>query len=176
MARPEKEAVVQDIKERIEGNQIAIVSQYIGITAEQATALRKSLRENDVSYTVFKNTLAKRALDDLGLGDAASFMEGPTAWAFSKDPVTPAKLLKEFGKTNPKVTMTGGILEGKVVTVDQLKALADLPSRDVLLAQVVGTIAAPLRNFVGTLSAVPRNLVNVLDQIKKQKEEGGAAA
>lgn len=167
---------VAELKEKIQGCQIAILSKYIGINAAQATSLRKKLRDSKVEYKVFKNTLAKRVLDELELSDAATYMDGPTAWAFSSDPVAPAKVLKDFSKEVPLVEMTGGILEGKVVSKDQLDALASLPPRDVLLGQVVGTIAAPLRNFVSTLNALPTNLVNVLDQIKKQKEEGGAAA
>lgn len=167
--------VVQEIREKIENNQIAIMTKYVGINVEAVTALRRQLREAGVDYKVYKNTLAKRALDELGLVDAADFMEGPTAWAFCEDPVTPAKVLKDFGKQSKFVVMGGGVLEGKVVTAEQMQALADLPSRDQLLAQVVGTIAAPLRNLVGTLNAVPRNLVNVLDQVRKQKEEADAA-
>jgi len=141
------------------------------------TQLRKQLREAGVEYKVYKNTLAKRALDEIGAGAAADMMNGPTAWAFCADPVMPAKLLKEFGQTAKMVTMSGGVLEGKVIDASQVMALADLPSREQLLAQVVGTIAAPLRNLVGTLNALPRNLVNVLDQVreKKEKEEASAA-
>ena len=176
MAKPYKIEQVAEIKERIEGNQIAIATKYIGINAEQATDLRAKMREADVQFKVYKNTLAKRALDEMELSDAAEFLDGPTAWAFCADPVAPAKILADFGKLVPLVAMNGGILEGKVVSMDQLKALASLPPRDVLLAQLVGTIAAPLRNFVGTLNALPTNLVRVLDQIKKQKEETGEAA
>ncbi len=176
MAKQEKIDAVSELKERIEGSQIVVLSKYIGINADQATDLRRKLRDSSVEFKVFKNTLAKRALDELELSDASPFMDGPTAWAFSNDPVAPAKVLKDFGKDAPMVEMTGGILEGKVVSKDQLNALASLPSREVLLSQVVGTIAAPLRNFVSTLNALPTNLVNALDQIKKQKEESGAAA
>jgi large subunit ribosomal protein L10 len=171
----EKEQAVAELKERIEASQIAILTNYKGINAEQATGLRRQLRDSGVTFKVYKNTLALRVLDELELKDAAQYMDGPTAWAFSEDPVAPAKVLKEFAKGAEMVSMAGGILDGKVVGPDQLKALADLPSREQLLAQVVGTIAMPLRNMVGVLSAVPRNLVNVLDQIKKQKE-GEAAA
>lgn len=171
MARPDKEAAVAELKERIENSQIAVVSKYIGMNAEQANDLRKLLRAENVEYKVYKNTLARRALMDLGLEDVAEFMDGPTAWAFSPDPVAAPKLLKNFAKDVPVVEMSGGILDGKVVTTDMLKSLADLPSREVLLAQLVGTMAAPLRNFVGVMSAVPRNLVGVLNAVQKQKEE-----
>lgn len=169
MAKQEKIDAVGEIKERIEASQIVVMTKYIGMNAAQATQLRAKLRAASVKFKVYKNTLAKRALDELNLSDAAQFLDGPIAWAFSDDPVTPAKVLADFGKEVPVVQMSGGILEGNVVTLEQLKALADLPPRDALLAQVVGTIAAPLRNFVGVLNAVPRNLVNVLDQIRKQK-------
>jgi large subunit ribosomal protein L10 len=176
MKKAEKEASVQSFREELDGAQIAIVTQYQGITVEQVTRLRTRLREKGVTFRVYKNTLAKRALDERGLGAVAKFMEGPTAWAFCKDPVAPAKVLKEFSKEVGKVAMRGGILDGKAVTGAQLKALAELPSREVLLSQLVGTFAAPIRKFLGTLEAVPRNFVNVLDQVKKQKEEQGGAA
>lgn len=176
MAKAEKIEAVAEIKERIQESQIAILTKYIGMNAGQATELRAKLREGDVRFKVFKNTLAKRALDELDLSDASKFLDGPIAWAFSDDPVAPAKLLAEFGKEVPVVQMNGGILEGKIVSLEQLKALAELPPQEVLLAQVVGTIAAPLRNLVGVLNALPRNLVNVLDQVRKQKEERGETA
>ncbi len=176
LLRPEKVAVVDELKQQIEDSSIAIATQYVGINVEDVTELRKKLRESDVTFKVYKNTLVKRALDDLGLSDAVQFMDGPTAWAFCKDPVIPAKVIKDFAKGVKVLQMNGGILDGKVVDKDAIDALASLPPRDMLIAQVVGTIAAPLRNLVGTLSAVPRNFVNVLDQIRKQKEEGAAAA
>ncbi len=176
MPRPEKAATIAEIKDRIGNSEIAVLTQYMGINVEQITELRRKLRESDVEFKVYKNTLAKRALDELDLGGAAAFLDGPTAWAFSKDPVAPAKVLKEFSLGVKFISMAGGILDGKVVSQAQLEALAVLPGREQLLAQVVGTIAAPLRNFVGVLSAVPRNFVNVLDQIKKKKEEGAAGA
>lgn len=152
------------------------MTKYVGINAAQVTELRRRLREQKVDLKVYKNTLAKRVLDELGLGDAAKYMDGPTAWAFSQDPVAPSKIFRDFGKDVPKVEVNGGILTGKVLSKAQMEALAELPSREVLLGQVVGTIAAPLRNLVGVVNALPRNLVNVIDQIRKQKEEGGAAA
>lgn len=176
MAKPEKIASVAEIKERIESNEIAIASTYVGINVSLVTELRKSLRDAGVEYKVYKNTLARRALRELDLESAADCMEGPMAWAFSSDPVAPAKILKEFAKKSKKVTMVGGVLGGKAVTAEQLTALASLPSREQLLGQVVGTIAAPLSNLVGVLNAMPRNLVNVIDQIQKQKAAEGDAA
>ena len=176
MARPEKVKTVAELKDRIQNNAVAIATQYMGINVEQVTELRNRLRSENIEFKVYKNTLVRRALDELELEEAAAFLDGPTAWAFSHDPLAPAKVLKGFGKEVPFVAMRGGILEGRVVSKEQLEALADLPPREQLLAQVVGTIAAPLRNFVGTLNALPRNLVNVLDQIRKKQEEEAAAA
>lgn len=172
----EKVAVIAEFREKVESNAVAVITQYIGINVKDVTDLRKKLRDEGVDLKVYKNTLAKLALNELELGDVADLMEGPTAWAFCKDPVTPARVLKDFSKTVKFVSMRGGVLEGKLVTEAELNVLASLPSRDALLAQVVGTIAAPLRNLVGALNAVPRNLVGVLDAIRKQKEEEGAAA
>ena len=175
MARPEKIAAVSEMKERLEACEIAIATQYVGINVEKVTELRRQLRAAGVEFKVYKNTLARRALNELDLDGAAQYMTGPTAWAFSKDPVAPAKILKDFARKSPKVIMMGGILNGKPVSGEQLKALASLPSREQLLAQVVGTIAAPLRDFVGVLNAVPRNLVGVIDAIAKKKAEESAA-
>jgi len=178
LPKPEKIEVVGELKERIQGSTVAIATQYKGINVEQATDLRRKLRAESVVLKVYKNTLVKRALDELELGEAAAFLDGPTAWAFCEDPVTPARVLKEFAKGVKAIVLNGGILEGKVVSQAQIQALAALPPRDVLLAQVVGTVAAPLRNLVGTLQAVPRNFVSVLDEIRKKKEqeEGATAA
>lgn len=175
MANEEKEAIVAEIKDLIQNNALAIMSKYKGITVEDVTTLRVKLRGENVTYKVFKNTLAKRALAELDLEDAAQYFDGPTAWAFSEDPVAPAKILKDFSKDVKNIEMVGGVLDGNVVGMDQLNKLADLPSRDQLLAQVVGTIAAPLRDLVGTLQAVPRNMVGVLDAIRRKKEEEEAA-
>lgn len=167
---------VAEFKEKLARSGIAIASQYVGINVAKVTELRKNLREAGIDFKVYKNTLARIALRDMGLEEAADCMTGPTAWAFSKDPVAPAKMLKQAGKELPFVVMTGGVLDGKAVTGAQLIALADLPPREQLLAMVAGTIAAPISNLLGVLNAVPRGLVNVLDQVRKQKEEGAQAA
>ena len=175
MQKTQKSDSVAEFKEKFLGAQIAIATNFIGVNAAQATDVRKRLRDSDVQFKVYKNTLARRALDELGMSDAIQFLDGPTAWAFSSDPVTPAKILKEANKDIPIVEMRGGMLEGQVVSKAQLESLASLPPREVLLAQVVGTMAMPLRNFVSVMAAPARNFVNVIDQIRKQKEEGQAA-
>jgi large subunit ribosomal protein L10 len=176
LPKPKKIEAIEELRGRIQGAQVVVLSKYIGINAEQVTRLRRQLREARVDYKVFKNTLAKRVLDELEFSAAVRFMDGPTAWAFSSDPVAPSKILRDFSKEVPAVVMTGGILDGRVVTKAQLEALADLPPKEVILAQVLGTMSAPIRNAVSAIAAVPRNLVNVLDQIRKQKEQGASAA
>ena len=174
MARPEKEAAIKELKSNIENSSVAIMTQYQGITVAEVTELRTKLRAENVTFKVFKNNLAKRALDELDLSEASEFMSGPTVWAFCEDPVTPARILKQFSKEVEVLSMRGGILDGKPVDAATLDSLADLPSREQLLAQVVGTIAMPLRNLVGALSAVPRNMVNVVDAIRRKQEEAAA--
>ncbi len=175
MPKPEKIEAVAELKERLQSHTVAIATQYKGVTVEQVTELRRRLRAEGVEFKVYKNTLVLRALEELGIKGGAGLMEGPTAWAFSKDPVVPAKILRDFAKDVKVVAMNGGILEGRVISKAQAEALASLPPREVILAMVVGTIAAPLRNLLGVLNAVPRNLVNVLDQIRKQQEQAAAA-
>ncbi len=175
LIKQEKVDSVAELKQRIQESQIVVLTKYVGLNAGQSTKLRKQLRDSRVEFKVYKNTLAKRALDELNLGDAAKFMEGPTAWAFSNDPVAPPKILKEFAKEAAMVSMSGGILNGKTLNQKQLESLAGLPPREVLLGQLVGTLAAPLRNLAVVLNALPRNLANVLDQVRKQKEETTAA-
>ena len=175
MPKPKKVESVAEMKDRLQSHVVAIATQYQGVNVEQVTALRRKMRAQQIEFKVYKNTLAKLALDELGLSEAAKFIEGPTAWAFAQDPTAPAKLLKDFAKDVKAIIMNGGVLEGRVISKAQVEALASLPGREVLLSMVVGTIAAPLRNLAGALNALPRNLVNVLDQIRKSKEEAAAA-
>ncbi len=176
LPKPEKLEAVAELKERIQNARLVVMTKYVGINAGQATELRRRLRDQDVELKVYKNTLAQRVLDELGLADAGRYMDGPTAWAFSTDPVAPAKVFRDFAKDVPAVGMNGGILTGKLVGPAELERLADLPPREVLLGQVAGTLAAPMQNLAQVLNALPRNLANALDQVRRQKEEGGAAA
>lgn len=176
MATPEKEAAITELKGNIEASTVAIMAKYQGITVEQVTELRSQMRGQNVTFKVFKNTLAKRALDELDLGDASQYMDGPTVWAFSDDPVAPAKILKDFGKGVDAISMVGGVLEGEVVNQDKLQALADLPSREQLLAQIAGLFAAPMSNMAALFNALPQNMVGLIDALKEKKEQEGEAA
>ena len=175
MATEAKISAVAEIKERLEQHSFVMLTKYIGINAEEVVELRSKLRDNNVEYKVYKNTLGKRALDELGFSELAEHFDGPTAWAFCDEPVGPTKVFKEFSKEVEHVEMTAGLLDGQIVDKDQLNQLASLPSREQLIAQVVGVLAAPLQNTLGVFNAIPRDFVSVVDQIRKQKEEQDAA-
>jgi large subunit ribosomal protein L10 len=166
---------MDEFRSRLQSHMLIIAAQYQGITVEQVTELRRKLREQNIEFKVYKNTLVRRVLDELGLSAADAFISGPTAWAFSNDAVAPSKIFKEISKEVKALVMNGGIFEGRAISKQQVASLATMPPREVLLAQVAGTMVAPLRNFLGVLNALPRSLVNVLDQIRKQKEEAAAA-
>lgn len=171
MARPEKVAMVQEIQDRISQSQGAVLTDYRGLNAEQMTALRKELREAGVDFRVLKNTLTILAVEELELNDLIPILNGPTAIAFGyDDPVAPAKILSEFAKKNKMLEIKGGILEGKVLDVDGVKNLADLPSREVLLSMVVRGMQAPITGMVYALQGNISNLVYALDAVRQQKE------
>ena len=107
MARPEKEAAIEELKENISSHSIAILTKYQGINVADVTELRKQLREEKVTFKVYQNNLARRALDELDLSEVSSYLDGPTVWAFSEDPVAPAKILKDFGKDVQFIQMQG---------------------------------------------------------------------
>ena len=167
MPTQKKTEAVDEFRSRLQGHKLTIAAQYQGITVEQVTQLRRKLRDQKIEFKVYKNTLVRRVLDELGLGGAEAFISGPTAWAFSNDLAAPSKIFKEVSKEVKALVMNGGIIEGAVISKQQVESLATLPSREALLGQVAGTMAAPLRNFLGVLNALPRNLVNVLDQVRK---------
>ncbi len=157
--RPEKVAVVDEVRQRLEAADASVVTEYRGLSVTELADLRRSLAAAGGDYKVFKNTLVRRAV----AGGAHELLEpllsGPTAIAFVHGDVSAvAKALRDFSRTNPALVVKGGLLDGSLLSSGDLGALADLPARDVLLAQVAGTIAAPLRQLAGLLQALPRNL------------------
>lgn len=171
MVKPYKEQAVAEIKERLENSKGIVITDYRGLNVAEATELRKKLREAGVDYKVLKNTLTWIAAQQIGLNDLEDYLKGPTAIAFNeKDPVTPAKILIDFAKDHKALEIKGGVVEGKVVDAKQVKDLADLPSREVLIAQVLAGMQAPIAGFVTVLNGLPRNLVYALDQIRQKKE------
>lgn len=168
--RKEKEAIVEMLRNKLRDAQVVILTDYRGLNVAAMNKLRKKMREANSEFKVVKNTLAKRAAGELGLEGLDPYLEGPTALATSAtDPVAPAKVLKEIAKEHKELEIKAGVLEGKVVDVAAIKALADLPPRETLLAQVVGGMQAPLYGFAGVLQGLLRNFVYALEAIRKQK-------
>lgn len=169
--RPEKELVVGDIRERIEKAQVMVLTNYRGLNVAQVTKLRKKLREAGVEFRVLKNTLTRIAAHQTGLTGLDQYLEGPTAIAFGyTDPVAPAKALSDFAKDNKQLEIKAGLLAGKVIDPVGVKALADLPPREVLLARVLGGMQTPLVGFASVLQAPIRGFVYGLESLRKKRE------
>ncbi|HHV06783.1 MAG TPA: 50S ribosomal protein L10 [Firmicutes bacterium] len=171
MARPEKEAVVAELKDKFGRAQAVVLTDYRGLTVAEVTELRKRLREAGLEYKVVKNTLTRLAVNELVGEDLDPYLVGPTALAFSyEDPVAPAKILTEFAKSAKALQIKGALLEDEVIDSDAVKALADLPPYDILVAQLLGVLQAPVRGLVTVLGGPQRKLVYALDAIREKKE------
>ncbi|MBS3976351.1 MAG: 50S ribosomal protein L10 [Syntrophomonadaceae bacterium] len=174
--RQKKELAVAELRQQLRESTAAVLTDYRGLNVKAITNLRVELRQVGIEYKVVKNTLTQLAAEELGLKGLDPYLEGPTAIAFGKkDPVAPAKILLNFAKTNKQLQIKAGLLQGRVIDSDGVKALADLPSREELLAKVVGGMKAPMYGLVNVLSAPMRNLVCVLEAVRKQKEEQAAS-
>ncbi len=150
-----KQAVVADLTERLKSSIVGVVVSYKGINVEDDTKLRKELRENNVKYTVVKNTLLKRATSEVGLSDMDSVLEGTTALATSDDDYTAAaRILNNFAKKNNYFEIKSGFMDGAVVDVATIQNLANLPTREVLLANVLGAFQAPIASFARAIQAI----------------------
>lgn len=172
MNRSEKEAVVKSISDRLSRAQALVLTDFSGLKVDQMTELRDKLREQGLDYLVAKNTLLKLAGQGTDAQELTEDLAGPNGLGFSyDDPVALAKVLTEFAKANPKLQIKGGMLEGQLIDAASLAELAKLPSREVLLAQLLGVMNGVARNFVSVLAAVPRGLVTALKQIEEQKAE-----
>lgn len=166
----EKQKVVDEIKLKFQGSKGVVLADFRGMTVAQATSLRVELRQAGVEYRVLKNTMVRRAADEIGLQGLQTYLEGPTAVAFSADPVAPAKILTEFSKKNKTLTIKAGVLEGNVIGPEKIKDLANLPSREVLLSQVLAGMQGPIQGMVNVLQGPIRKLVYALEEVRKLKE------
>src|SRR5882724_4240531 len=176
MARPEKVATVEEIREKLVGARAAVLTEYRGLKVSELAALRASLRAADAEYKVYKNTLARRAAEEAGLSDLISLLEGPTAITFVKgDAVTVAKALRDYSKTNANLVVKGGILGTRVIASDDVIALADIQPREVLLARIAGGFQAPLVKAAGLFQAFTRNMAYGLKALIDQRVAGGEA-
>ncbi|NLT54445.1 MAG: 50S ribosomal protein L10 [Actinomycetales bacterium] len=177
MARPDKAAAVAEIAERFRGSNAAVLTEYRGLTVAQLTQLRRSIGSH-ATYAVVKNTLTKIAASQAGITAFDDQLTGPSAIAFvTGDPVETAKGLRDFARANPALVIKGGILDGKTLTSDDVKKLADLESREVLLAKMAGAMKASLNNAAYLFAAPLAQAARVIDALRQKKEEptGGAA-
>jgi large subunit ribosomal protein L10 len=179
--RAEKVAVVTEVRERFDRAGAAILTEYRGLSVKEIATLRRSLSAVGSEYKVYKNTLVRFAAHDLGLSDLDALLTGPTAIAFVNpavdgrggDAAEVAKALRDYARGNPKLVVKGGVLGNRVMSAEDTNALADLPSREVLLARFAGALAAPLQQFAGLLQALPRNFAYGLKALIEQIEASG---
>lgn len=172
MARTEKATAIDELREGLGTARSAVLTDFRGLSVAEITELRTLCRKSAVKYQVVKNTLAKIAVKDTGLEGLAAYLDGPTAIAISReDPMAPSRVLTAWGKTRPTFAIKGGVVEGRVVGPAEITALANLPPREVLLAQVAGAFNAPIQSLVNVLAGPIRVLASVLDQVRHQKEK-----
>lgn len=156
----EKQAIVAALTEKLQGSVAGVIVDYSGITVAEDTEMRRKLRENNVDYSVVKNTLLRFAINNSGLSELDSLLNGTTSLAVSvDDPVAPAKIIKEYAdKLNGRFEIKGGFMDGKVISLDEVNALASIPALPVLQAQVLGTMLAPITSFAVVIKAIAEKL------------------
>ncbi|MDQ2086689.1 50S ribosomal protein L10 [Herbivorax sp. ANBcel31] len=168
----QKKEAVKKLSEEIKEAKTIVFADYRGVSVEQDTEMRSALRKSDVEYKVVKNNLVRFAMGENGLSELEPHLKGPTAMAISmEDPVAPAKILAEYAKKNKKVQFKAGIVEGKICNAEDLKAIADLPSKEELIAKAIGGMNAPLNGFVNVLNANIKGLAVALNAIVEKKEK-----
>ena len=166
----QKQAYVEQLTEKLDKAVAGVVVDYKGITVADDTVLRRKLREAGVDYAVVKNTMLRRAVDKLGMEGLDNVLEGSTALAISdSDHVAAAKILCEYAETNKNFQVKAGFVEGKTIGVDEVKELAKMPPKEVLVAKVLGGLNAPISGFVGVLHANLRGLVCALNAIAEKQ-------
>ncbi|MBE7024038.1 MAG: 50S ribosomal protein L10 [Ruminococcaceae bacterium] len=153
------EAIVASLAERMQAAQAGVIADYRGLTVAQDTELRAKLREAGVEYTVVKNTLTNLAAEKVGLEALEPVLHGPTALATSStDVVAPAKVLVDFAKTNEQLEIKGGFVEGKVISVDEVKVYASIPNKETLISKMMGSLQSPIASLVRTLDAIAKDM------------------
>jgi large subunit ribosomal protein L10 len=168
--KPEKKQAVAALLERAKLDKSAVITGYTGLTVEEVTQLRAQLFHAKVEYHVVKNNLARIALNQANITVLDDLLTGPTAIALAmEDAVAPARVLSKFAKDHEKLSLRGGWMEGKKITVQDIKAMANLPSREVLLAKMLGSMKSPVSGIVQVLAGPARKLVYALDAIAKAK-------
>ncbi|NHC63240.1 50S ribosomal protein L10 [Paenalcaligenes suwonensis] len=168
--REEKAVVIEDVAAQVAQAQSIIIAEYRGLDVASVTVLRKKARESGVYLRVLKNTLVRRALVDTSFQDLSTQLVGPLMYAISADPVAAAKVMSDFAKSNDALVIKGGAMPNSLLDVNGVKALATMPSRDELLAKLLGTMQAPVTQFVRTLNEVPTKFARALAAVRDQKE------
>lgn len=169
--RPEKVAKVAELKELFVNSKCVILVDFCGLTVAQDTVLRRKMREAGVYYNVVKNTLVRIAAQEAGIEGLEPSLEKNTAIAVApEDPVAVAKIICDFAKENKELKVKVGVLDGKVITAEEIKALAALPPKEVLIAKMLGSMNSPITGFVNVLQGTIRNVVYALDAVRKAKE------
>jgi len=176
MARPEKVAVVEEIRTKLDEADAAVLTEYRGLSVHELADLRASLRPTGTQYKVFKNTLARRAIEGRGLDEITDLFEGPVAIAFVHgDAAAAAKALREFGRNHEALVLKGGLLGERVISPNEIEALAELPSREVMLTQIAGLFQQPLTRAAGLFQAFTRNFAYGVQALIDQRVAGGEA-
>jgi large subunit ribosomal protein L10 len=177
MARPVKVAVVEEVRDKLRDADAAVLTEYRGLTVSALAQLRGTLRPSSTEYKVFKNTLARRAAEAAGFTDLLPLLEGPVAIAFVHgDAVVAAKVLRDFGRTNPSLVIKGGLLGPRVLTRADVESLAEIQPREVLLARLAGGFQAPLTKAAGLFQAFTRNLAYGVQAYIDQRVAAGEPA
>lgn len=168
--REEKAAVIEEVSAQVAQAGSIVLAEYRGLTVEKITQLRKQARESGVYLRVLKNTLVRRAVQGTPYEKLADQMAGPLMYGISTDPVAPAKLMAAFAKANDQLVLKGGAMPNVVMDIAGVQALATMPSRDELLAKLLGTMQAPVATFVRTLNEVPTKFVRGLAAVRDKQE------
>ena len=174
--RSEKAVVIEEVVAKLASAQSIVLAQYRGLEVGHITGLRSQARKSGVYLRVLKNSLARRAVADGPFAKLADQMVGPLIYGISDDPVAAAKVISDFAKSNDKLVVMGGSLPNSVFDAAGVKALATMPSRDELLAMLMGTMQAPIATFVRTLNEVPTKFVRALAAVRDQKQDGQPAS
>ena len=176
MLRQDKERIVAELAERLKASQSLLVADYRGLTMSEIDELRTKLLESGARFSVVKNTLTRRAAEEAGINELLELIDGPTAIAFidsEGDPLTAARILNDTARAHDVLVIRGGLVDGDAVSDVEIQRLATLPPADVLRAQLVGAVAAPLTTVVGLFTAPLRDLVGVIDaRITQLREQG----
>ena len=170
----EKKEVVAEVSERLKKAQAVVLAEYRGIAVEDITGLRREARSSGVYLRVLKNTLARRAVQGTPFEKLADQMVGPLAYGISDDPVAAAKVLQAYAKKNEKLVIKAGAMPNVLMTAKEVGQLATMPSREQLLATLMGTMQAPIAKFVQTLNEVPGKFVRTVAAVRDQKEKAAA--